>query len=300
MKVGIYLYEDLIQNRFQRFLKPEFVLNNTIPNESLVIRLLLGLSSFTNTITSTKFDQMFNYSDLGIGDNRILHSISTKIIKNCFEPEVKINLVCDYLKETKILNKVFFENLLIEITSYFQRSQEGSHTTAFLHLYRIIEFISYSFPLIYASISREYYGSFNRMKNYFDKAKNELLFFDNFLNDLLGGKNLLESHLEINFNSFDSDLNKNHFRIIKSILNNEMIIEEVQDTSISIKYEHLLFLTINLRNRYFHFAVGGQRNIRTAEIYESDLFFQLINEDVMNWISVIYFEILKISSTKQL
>jgi len=300
MQVGIYLYEDLIENRYKRFLKPEFVIDANVPNESLVVRLLLGLTSFTNTISTTKYDQLSNYSDLGIGDNTLLPSFSTKIIKDCFEPEVSLNLVCDYIKETKILNKVFFENLLIEITCYFQKSQDGSHTTAFLHLYRVIEYIAYSFPLIYASISREYYGSFNRLKNYFSTAKNELLFFENFLNSLLGGKNLLESPLQIDFNSFDVNLNRNHFQTIKNILTTERITGEVANTSISTTYEHLLFLAINLRNRYFHFAVGGQRNIRTTEIYESDLFFQLINEDLINWISVIYFEILKASSTKQL
>lgn len=300
MQVGVYLYEDLIENRFKRFLKSEFVIDANVPNEALLVRLLLGITSFTNTISTTKYDQLSNYSDLGIGDNTTLPSISTKIIKDCFEPEVNLTLVCNYINETKILNKAFFENLLTEITSYFQKSQDGSHTTAFLHLYRTIEYIAYSFPLIYASISREYYGSFNRLKNYFNTANNELLFFENFLASLLGGKNLLESPLQIDFNSFDLSINRNHFQTIKNILTTERIIGEVPNTSILTNYEHLLFLAITLRNRYFHFAVGGQRNIRTTEIYESDLFFQLINEDLMNWISIIYFEILKASSTKQL
>jgi hypothetical protein len=201
--------------------------------------------------------------------------------------------LCEHLDANKTINKTFHETLLEEVASYFYKTAKHSHTTGFLHLYRTLEFISYSFPLIYASISREYYGSFNKLKNYFvDGSKSELVFFDEFVSKLLDSA-LLATPLTFNFNTLSTSVNHNHFVIIKNIVDPANITSEVQDVSITTTYKHLIKLTIDLRNRYFHFAIGGQRNIRPTEIIENDRFFSIVNEELLNWISMIYFEILK-------
>ena len=295
MQVGFYTFEEQIESRYRRFIKPQFEINADISNEALLIRLLLGTVSFTNNIDDVQFIQNNNYSLSGVRTNT---NITTKIIKECLEPDIKLQFLCDVLDKTKNLNHRFFENLLMEFTCYFHRTQEGAYTVAFLHLYRSIEFISYSFPLIYASISRDYHDSFKSIKNYFSGAKNELSFFETFLNALLKDLNFLESPFTIFFNNFEPQLNKNHFQVFKGILTDEKCIGFVNDTSITMEFRHLLFLAINLRNRYFHFSIDDTRNIRTTEIYETDLFFNIINEKIVNWISVIYFEILKASINK--
>lgn len=295
MNVGSYNFHEQIEARFNRFIKPQFEISNNVSKEALFIRLLLGTVSFTNTFSGVQTIQSKNYSILGVTTNPI---ITTKIIRECFEPDIKLQLICDYLDNNKFINNVFFENLLMELTCYFQKKQENSFTIAFLHLYRSIEFISYSFPLIYASISRNYYESFERMKNYFSGAKNELAFFETFLSNLLAGLNFLESQFTINFNCLEPQLNRNHYQVMKRILTVDRIISYVENSSLTVEYKHLIFLAINLRNRYFHFSINDKRNIRTTEIYETDLFFKTINEEIINWISVIYFEILKASINK--
>jgi hypothetical protein len=77
------------------------------------------------------------------------------------------------------------------------------------------------------------------------------------------------------------------------MLTDANIINPVQNISITTTYQHLIQLTIDIRNWYFHFAVGGQRNIRGVEIVENDVFFQLLNEEIAKWFASIYFEILK-------
>lgn len=289
-----YTYSECIELRFIRHLKPQFSFNSVPSNEALLIRLLLGTLKVTNTYSTESFDQFTNYSILG---KTLNNPVSTRPITSCLLPEYNINEICAYLDKTKYVNSEFFLHLLEELSSYFYKKTKGAHTTCFLHLYRSIEYISYSFPLIYASISREYYGSFNKLKNYFDTSKNELLFFDEFLKRILD-ESLLQSPLVFNFNTLSPNINKNHFNIIKAILGNDNIDSEVRDVSITTSYQHLLKLSIDLRNRYFHFAIGGQRNIRSTEIIENDVFFQLINEEVLNWISIIYFEILAASMDK--
>ena len=289
-----YTYHEAIDNRYIRHLKPQFNLATNPAKEALLIRLLLGTVKVSNILSTDRFDQFNNYSILGVRNNTI---ISTRIIKDCIEPESNIEKLCTYLDTTKYINNEFFENLLEEISSYFYKRTKSSATTCFVHLYRALEYISYSFPLLYASISRDYYGSFNKIKNYFDTSKSELLFFDEFTKKLLD-EELLEAELTLNFNTLSDSINRNHFNIIKMILTTDRIEDEVAGVSITTSYEHLIKLVIDLRNRYFHFAIGGQRNIRSSEIVESDIFFSIINEEILNWITIIYFEILKNTSNK--
>lgn len=289
-----FSYHECIESRFLRHIKPEFSFSATPSNEAILIRLLLGTLKVTNLYTTDSFDQNNNYSILGIQTNS---SLSSSIITNCLSPDYNINDVCKYIEKTKYVNNDFYLNLLEELSSYFYKKSKYSHTTCFLHLYRSIEYISYSFPLIYASISRDFYGSFNKLKNYFDTSKSELVFFDEFIKKLLDIE-LLETPLTFNFDTLSPEVNRNHFQIIKQILSTANIDNEVTNVSITTTYQNLLNLSINLRNRYFHFAVGGQRNIRPTEIIENDIFFSLINEELLNWISMIYFKILSASINK--
>lgn len=294
-----YVFQEKIEARYLRFIKPEFIVDANISIEAIFIRVLLGTLRLTNNLSTDSFDQTLNYSLLGRPNNSI---VSTKIIKECVEPESNLSLLCQHLTRTKYTNISFFENLVEEICSYFYKRTLGSHTTGFLHLYRALEFISYSFPLIYASIDNNYYGSFEKFKNYFDTSKSELLFFEAFLQKLLN-TNYLDTNFTINFNTLNQNVDKNHYLILKEYLGkdkdgNDNIISDVQYVSITTQYKHLFRLVIELRNRYFHFAMGGKRNIKPSEIIENDIFFSLINEEIMNWIAVIYFEILKIVSNR--
>lgn len=292
--VASFSYQELIDARFLRHLKPQFDFRNSLCNESILIGLLLGTVRVTNIYSTDSFDQSNNYSILGRPINAI---ITTRVIKECLEPDYKLSNLCDHIDKTYRLNNEFYLHFLEEITSYFYKSSKQSHTLGFLHLYRALEYISYSFPLIYASISREYYGSFIKMKNFFDGTKTELTFFDEFVKKLFD-PGLLQTPLTFNFNTLSPTLNRNHYQIIKRLLTDENIDNQTTNISITTTYQHLLKLAIDLRNRYFHFAVGAQRNIRSTEIIENDIFFALINEELLNWISLIYFEILAANMDK--
>lgn len=171
-----YTYQNGISNTYLAHLKSQFNLNNPISNEAKFIRLLLGTLKITNIHFTDSIEQFTNYSVLG---RRVNSPVSTRPIKECLEPICTLQSLCNYLDSTSLLNNNFFLHLLEEVSSYFYKTSKGSNTTSFVHLYRMLEYISYSFPLIYASISREYYGSFNRLKNYFDTSKSELLFLMN-------------------------------------------------------------------------------------------------------------------------
>lgn len=283
-----YNFFENISSRFQAGIPSSMIMSSTISKEAIIIRLLTGTLKIKNTFTNEEYTQQINYSKLG---REFKRTPSTKPIRECLTNPLKIFDLDDYLVKTRHNNESYFDLLIEELCSYFISVKRKSNTKAFLHLYRILEYISYSFPLIYSSFSRDYFGTYNKLKNYFDTSKNELLFFDAFLTKTIDDT-LLDAELEINFSSLPSRLARNHYQIIKNYINVDNLIVDIRNDKLSFQYKHLFKLIIDLRNRYFHFAVGGQRNIKSTEIIESDIFFKLINEEIINWISVVYFEIL--------
>ncbi|WP_378105228.1 hypothetical protein [Chryseobacterium sp. sg2396] len=283
-----HTFLEIIAPIYQKKLTPSLIISTTIPKEAILIRLLTGNLKIRNDFTNEEYSQQMNYAILG---KEFKRTPSTKPIRNALSNPLKLNDLENYLVKTNHNNDSYYNLLIEEFCAYFISKQRNSYTKAFLHLYRILEYISYSFPLVYSSFSRDYFGTYGKLKNYFDTSKNELLFFDAFLEKTLDDT-LLDSEIDFNFSSLPSLLARNYYQIIKNYISESNLITNTKNVSLSFQYRYLFKLIVDIRNRYFHFAVGGQRNIKSTEIVESDIFFKLINEELINWISIIYFEIL--------
>ena len=283
-----HTFSEIIAPKFHAFLTPSLIVSNTMPKEAILIRLLTGTLEIQNNLTQERFTQKTNYAKLGKENIRVP---STKAIKTSLSSPLKLVDLENYLVKTNHSNDTYYILLIEEFCSYFISKQRKSYTKSFLHLYRILEYISYSFPLVYSSYSRDYFGSYGKLKNYFETSKNELSFFDTFLEKTLD-ETLLDSEIDFNFTSLPPLLAQRYYQLIKSYIGPNNLITDIKNVSVSFEYKYLFKLIVDIRNRYFHFAVGGQRNIKGTEIIESDFFFNLINEELINWISVIYFEIL--------
>ena len=283
-----YIFIENISSTYQTSLTTSLTISASTPKEAYLVRLLTGTLKIRNTFTGEEIAQQINYSRLGREFKRIP---STKPIKDALSSPLKIDDLENYLIKTNHINNSYYNLLLEEFCSYFISCGRNSHTKAFLHLYRVLEYISYSFPLIYSSYSRDYFGTYNKLKNYFDTSKSELLFFDSFTEKILDNL-LLDAELEFDFTSLPTILSRNYYQIIKKYIDASNLIVDNPNNNLSFQYRLFIKLIIDIRNRYFHFAIGGQRNIKSTEIIESDYFFKLINEEVINWITIVYFEIL--------
>ena len=70
----------------------------------------------------------------------------------------------------------------------------SSPIESFVHIYRTLEFMSYSFPMIYASKSMDYRGSYEHLKKFMNgDSDGELKFFKTFLKELFKNNILLEN-----------------------------------------------------------------------------------------------------------
>lgn len=266
-------------------------------SEVLLLRLLSGTLDLKNNTTGILINQRNNYTSFDFKANS---RISATVILNVFSVDgISDTKVFNYYKECfKFGNRNLFKNLLLELSNFFYQTHKKSHATAFLHLYRSFELISYCFPLFYASKSTSYEKTFVSLKEYFSKADGERPFFKKFVHDhLFAGDLRLDQTLPIKITAPKPELQKQYFDALKKLCDNNTNIDvksTTPNTEIVISRKGLTSLIIDLRNRYFHLLTGDfNDNFSSGELAEIDQYFVLVNDTILNWLSVIYFQILK-------
>jgi hypothetical protein len=285
-----FAYLEVMPPRYLKYLPDSLNLSKSVFVEAKLIRLLLGTIDFNAALEGINISQRKNYSNArGIENN----TLSAKIIRDSFAP-LTIEDLDSYLRKFKNTNYNLHSDILIEISLYFVYKEKGNHVSCFLHLYRILEYVSYSFPLIHSSLSRGYIGTFKALQSYFTKDGSELEFIDNFIKKLFDGDPIFGSSIDIDIVGPNAIVQDKIYKSFKTILSGFLTCDDATKR-ITISFSNIIKATIHLRNRYFHFAIGGQKNIRSTDIQYPDLFFQQINECILNWISIVYFEVLQTS-----
>jgi hypothetical protein len=265
----------------------------------ILLRGIIGSISITHTLTQTTFDQSLDYLDLkgkyvGVSPiERLRNYISNN--------EITTDDLGDIFREKKFLfqNKRFYEILNTEFSNYYYYNNKESYTTAFAYLYRILETISYSFPLIYASRATDFIGTYNFLKDWMtgDKKAGELGFFKKFIvttfsNDPAIAK---DSSINIDIEGESTEIQQYFFDAFKKACNNPSIF--AQDTQepirLSVKFTEYSSFIINLRNRFFHLLNSGQPNLQSDDILDSDHFFKMVNKPTAYWLSIILIQVLK-------
>ena len=284
--VGIFEYADRMSDKKQAKL-PGILKLETATNEALLVRLLLGQLDLKKC-SGKLVNQRVNYMKLPLATvtrNDALRDIGIvfsngsngiDVVRNAIE-------VDGYFKRNR-KNHSVHEKVLFELSCYLA-NKDTSPTTAFAHLYRCLEYMAYSFPMLYAAKSKNYKGTFSDLKKFFSgDSDGELKFFKKFLNTLFEDeKSTLKYEFEIvvrlsaPVGSLERDF-KSIYRKFPYSFENSII---------RIKFEDLLDFFITTRNRFFHMLVGqGQDNFESID-YDICEYFSSINPCIINWLSVI-------------
>lgn len=285
----IYLYDDILVDKGQNAL-PLSILNCE-KYEALFIRLIFGSISITRKYDNIVINQRKNYSYLGIKENsKMTYKIFDEFI---LENENKQKI--DSYLVRNLQNESFYHSLCFEFTNYLFSMKNKDFVTAFVYLYRCVEFMAYPMPFIFASAGRTGYGKiFNDLKLLFDDAKpknaGELKLYDKFL-EIVVDTEILNSNFVITPTAPTYDMYDEINSVVKSIITN---FEELYDGKFySIKYRDLINFIIILRNKYFHMLAGDSKgNIQSTKML-IDFLFQGINEGIANWIAFLYYEMIK-------
>jgi hypothetical protein len=183
-------------------------------------------------------------------------------------------------------NRKFFQELLCEFGHYFVKAKRGEHAAAFILLYRIMERLSYTAPLIYCRTATDYYKTFGSLRDLITNDKTtELTFLQNFLKSgkLIDGS-LLSTRFTITFSNYHGRGDV-HFDALKKAFSN-FAIEDKSRWQLTILLADICKLLVDVRNRFAHFASGGwQENISLADIEDADEFFGALNPVFCSFLS---------------
>lgn len=185
-----------------------------------------------------------------------------------------------FIKKTTTDNRVFYRDILAEFANFFVETEKSSHTSAFVFLYRIMERLSFSIPLLYCSTSHDYVGTFADLKSMFASGREksgEHGLFKKFLEQgKLVDPTLLDSLYRIDF-STESDNRDLYFKTAKN-LSDKFENADQATWQLDIKFRDVPDFLRNLRNRFFHFRTGdGQKNISVGDLQNVHGFFERTN-----------------------
>ena len=290
ISVGLFEYIDpLSEDKIKKL--PEFLRVTRATNEVLLFRFLLGHLDFKISNGQVK-KRCENYFLLPFQHSpKLVYCEIEKSINDFFSTEANAFQLANFQEElhnyldSNRKNSDIYEVVLFEISSYIDTYQT-SPSAAFTHLYRCLEFLSYCFPLIYASKSRNYKGSFSDLRKFLSgDSSGELKFFGKFLCTCFEKEPAILNYIfeiDVVLSSSIDALKSDLKRISKSSFPYDF-----DNGVLRLKFEDMLSLFITIRNRYFHMLVGqGQENFESNK-YNIEEFFKCINPHLLNWIAMI-------------
>lgn len=285
-----FSYTEIIPNRYLQYVPDPLRLDRTDYVEARLIRLLLGSASFTCDYNGSTVLQLHDFSGTAVDPNL---EVTSKGLRLLLRP-LKQADICAYLRNFGRGNENFFQNLLAEVSYYFYQSHRGCHTAAFVHIYRVLEFISYSFPLIYTTTFSNHYKTYDALRSYFaggDK-QSEIKFLRLFADKMFEGDPILLTTADLNIVALDAVTCEKVFKGYRKVLRgvDDVIFDDALNR-ISIPYGKMIDVIYTVRCRYFHFATGGfHENIKSLEVGNPDVFFESLNKNAMTWLAMIYFK----------
>lgn len=256
-----------------------------------IFRLLTGTCDIRDEYFGKTYKFRINYTDIPFSSNKATY----KSLRRSFPDEVTLADISAYFEKLKS-NEEFYSLVEFELINCLTARDQKQYLEAFIFLYRLLEGISYSVPLMYVSRSRSFMSSFKALQAAMptSEKEGELLLFKNFIDSSWKDKDFYESTLDIDLSVIEvEEMRSVYFNIYKKYLGKGSIESETEDEEIRVRFPEFRGFLVSIRNRYFHFLQGSwQKNIESGEIVFPDLFFKPLIDLGLNWIAICLFEII--------
>lgn len=238
-----------------------------------VFRLLLG--GVDLTFSGKGIIQQNNY--MAIGGLPSSSPLFFQKIKAAFPTLGEQNVNGDFLLRTAVPaikkylaepggNHGFFSSLFDELARAIWHLNNRQGLSAFVHLYRALEKLSFSFPLYHARQNKSYMKAYDQLKRYFEGG--ELKFCSNFIREILGNDPLAaEDVRKLKFSSNLSTSQNNYFS------EHQKTVAITALDEIEIKMIDVFDFIVTLRNHYFHHLSGSNYSLESKVIPDPDIFF---------------------------
>lgn len=205
--------------------------------------------------------------------------------------EIGAEDVIRYLRYARSVNRNFYAKIAAETCFCLEALDKRNYLSAFVNVYRLVEWTSFAFPNIYFSASDDFLGSYNELKKMMQENANggELAFFKKSLATLFRGDPNLELTYDFEIPSTDKEVCKTMLGQVKAMCDNAAIsIESEPDSNkFTIAFLEMPSFIVTLRNRYFHYDGSGRQNIDIDKIRDIDLLFETVTEPSLRWFSTV-------------
>lgn len=270
-----------------------------------VLRTITGTAWIKHTVTSKTHKLNENLTYIPI------QTVKKLSVRKFFQNFNDIDI--DALNEPEFVNRFtrargknrqFYSIVEKELIEAIIAYKAKNYTTSFLFLYRILETISFTTPLIVLSKNSDYFKTYDDLKGLFHSsdALGELGFFKRFLSTLFKDEDYLSVGATLDFSCIENIEDRSScITIYKKYMakrkdDNTQIMGLKNENSNEITLEIINFheFFITFRNRFFHNLKGSIRdNIQTVEIFDTNLFFKPIVALGLNHIGLILFKLIE-------
>lgn len=266
-------------------------INSYSAYEAALIRLLLGSCDVCDSFGTVSLKQRTNNLVLG---TKKFNRVSAASVQSALAGlGIDVSILNKYLRGAR-RQQEFYRDILLECIEFFLRSKRKEHVVAFLHLYRMLERISFAFPVIYASRATDYKSAYDSLKSFFgEKSQGELRFFMKF-QELSLDPAVLALPCRFDFSAISGDPGGVCYREMRRLVETNDLLSENVGVGFEIKYKAVVPFLINLRNRFFHFSSDHSGNISLCNVSSPDELFERVNSALFNWLSVVYLQILTV------
>lgn len=272
---------------------PFSVANNGVPIFECV-RLLSGSVDIKERLTGrlTKLRNCWFTQSIRRPGQRTIASI----IEALFDGDLNAEDVKLVLEKSRLENRAFWEEFRAELCFCLSCHRGKNSVSAFLHLYRILELISISVPLVYSSQLSDYRASVSFIKS-LSKAERDgdLSILRNFSQALSLNDQYRDLFIDFPFSSHDEALRTELKVQLDRCVINERIEHEyfaVENTGVKIKFSSVPSFVASCRNRLFHNAISSE-NLKLDPLRGPDLVCCTLIEPTLYWLCLILAEVFK-------
>lgn len=274
----------------------KFFIENKTTEFAALFRVLAGSCLITNLNSDIAVDAKNNYF-FGDFQENVGRDLS---FLDDFEEGLKNSDYETHVPRQAFANKKFYNSLLSEIAGAVFNEGVEKHTSAFVHLYRAYEHLSYAFPMIYSAKAQNYIGTFENLRKWMTNSDSdgnigELRFHKAFIGSLFKGYDEISSTIDIPILCKNEYKEKIFDALTIKVLGwkkpENYTPTTIRPDKISIQFLEFHSFIVTLRNRYFHYSNARSDNIVLEEIVESDLLFSFVNKAGLNYISTIFQQI---------
>jgi len=220
-----------------------------------------------------------------------------------FSDEINLDEYRHFVISASAENKVFFTQLQNELVLCLISKKRGNSTEAFLYLYRILEFISLAFPMLYASTQRNFKRSHDFLKSLLENER------DGDLKILSRALPFIASQNELNLVKFDFSISGLEIPLVKEIKKQleskvrpqvkDMEFEQEGDILFRVGYNNIPSLFVSVRNRMFHYKIG-EPNIDLGDIGAADRICDMCVPELIRWFALTFAEVVRLLARQQI